>query len=74
MNADHKLGRSEAIRDAVEMCTEELKTINGRIAARSIELSNDSEYKGLVYDDPKLNDLIGIRVTLEMMHGKLARL
>jgi hypothetical protein len=56
------------------MCTEELKTINGRIAARSIELSDDSEYKGLIMDDPKLNDLIGIRVTLEMMHGKLARL
>ena len=74
MNADHKLGRSEAIRDAVEMCSAEISTLNDRIAARSIELADDPEYKGYISDDSVLDILKTSRIALEMMHGKLARL
>ena len=74
MNADHKLGRSEAIRDAERLIYNHLTALEDSIYERTMEINNDPEYQGYVADDPKLCELRSMRTALNFIHGKVIEL
>lgn len=74
MNADHKLGRSEAVRDMSRLIHTELTKISARIETRSRLLASNPEYDGYIADDNEINELRTMRSTLDFIHGKIVEL
>ena len=74
MNADHKLGRSEAIRDASRLIYDQLVALEDSIQDRTSELCTDPHHEGYVQDDVKLSELRAMRTALEFIHGKVVEL
>jgi hypothetical protein len=74
MNADHKIGRSEALRDVSRLLHEQLTSLSSRIEERSRILSSDPALEGYVSDDIKLNELRAMRTALDVVHSKVVEL
>ena len=74
MNADHKLGRSEAIRDASRLIYEQLSALEDSIQDRTSELCTDPHHEGYVQDDVKLSELRAMRTALDFINGKVVEL
>ena len=74
MNLDHKLGRSEAIRDASRLIYDQLVALEDSIQDRTSELCTDPHHEGYVQDDVKLSELRAMRTALEFIHGKVVEL
>lgn len=74
MNADHKLGRSEAIRDASRLIYEQLSALEDSIHDRTTELCTDPDHAGYVSHDAKLSELRAMRTALDFIHGKVVEL
>lgn len=74
MNADHKIGRSEALRDVSRLLHEQLTSLSSRIEERSRILSSDAALEGYVSDDIELNELRAMRTALDVVHSKVVAL
>jgi hypothetical protein len=74
MNADHKIGRSEALRDVSRLLHEQLTNLSSRIEKRSRILSSDPALEGYVSDDIELNELRAMRTALDVVHSKVVAL
>jgi len=74
VEANHKIGRSEALCEVSRILHEELTKLDKRIEERSRLLSTDSEFKGYVSDDSIINELRTIRTTMNFIHRKVIEL
>ena len=74
MNADHKIGRSEALRDVSRLLHEQLTILSSRIEERARILSSDPALEGYVSDDIELNELRAMRTALDVLHSKVVAL
>lgn len=76
MNADHKLGRSEAIRDASRSISQALDQVNAEIVERYDELDRIRLQGTMVFaeDDKKMQNLQGRRDALYEAHTRVCSL
>lgn len=76
MNADHKLGRSEAIRDASRSISQALDQVNAEIIERYDELDRIRVQGTMVFaeDDKKMQHLQGRRDALYEAHTRICSL
>ena len=74
MNSDHKLGRSEAIRDASRVIYDNLTALDKSILDRTRKVCDDPHHAGYVQDDVELRRLHAMRIALNTIHGKIVEL
>lgn len=74
--ANHHLGRSEAIRDAMTLVSAHIDTIESRIMARWDELKKLREQGEVIYaeDDKVMHGLNDTRRSLYTIHKELIQL
>jgi len=76
MNTDHKLGRSEAIRDASRAISAQIEQVNKDIIERYDFLDQSREKGQMLWaeDDPTMLNLKGRRDALYDAHSKVCNL